>query len=628
MGEIFNITMDSNNLSEFDSHTGVITSVAALMGSSVAGMSIAITSSADRYGAIAFTQLTGANFRTRYYVDPNTLTMASNDSFVCLLIRQSSTIVGEVRLAYIASAYTVQTRWKEDSTSFKDGPSATISDAAHYIEVRWQRAANASSNDGVVQLYVDGVSQGSISTFDVSTIAQPDNVRFGAADGIDGGTSGTLYLDELVIRDDDTEIGEANPTPTPPAGGGEFPPVNGIASETHADNTRLIPSYHQSKGFSVSVFDPKVQGQNFLYSDAHEIIQNDSYTSRASGGFWDGRFNVVAKHKDVADEWLDKGLGRHIEVWSPDMERMWEGFVNSIEVAIDGESFSIGPLLGMLNKGRLWYSAFVRLDNGQGSTGVRLSTDYAENTDSQLEYGIIERALSGGGIPSSNAENLRDLQLTESAYPNTSRRGELTNSPGEGLLISVSLLGYVHFLKAYTYTNATKGTQTISAKIEAVLAADPNSIFSTDYVNIETNSVIVDTYEDGSNSAFDIIFGDLSGYGNASDERLLMGVYEDQKFHYQSLPSSVAYQVERIGSEEAFFTPSGEIVHPWGVNVGEWVRTNHIIASEVNSLRQNVQTELLETATFKPPNNLAWEGGKYGRLPQALGRLGLSGIGA
>ncbi len=95
-----------------------------------------------------------------------------------------------------------------------------ISDAEHYVEVLVTYASGPSANDGVMTLWVDGSQQGTDTTLDLYNTTKPNEARLGAVVGIDSGTSGTFYLDEFVLRDDDTEIG-------PVSGGGV--PIGAIA---------------------------------------------------------------------------------------------------------------------------------------------------------------------------------------------------------------------------------------------------------------------------------------------------------------------------------------------------------------------------------------------------------------
>lgn len=615
MTEIVNITLDDNTLSEFDSTTGVSASPGAGLGFSAAGLYVNLTSLADRYGSISFTQFTSEEMRTRFYIDTNSLTMASNDSFIVLELRDSTTVRGEVRLAFVSSNYTIETKWSEDSASLKNGPTSTVSDGEHCVEVLWTRASDAGSNDGSVELFIDGASVGSVTDYDTFTIGQIDNIRLGAANGVDAGTSGLFFVDELIIRDDDTEIGLNVES--------FDPPTNVPLVETTPNINKIVPSIYQSKEFSTNIGIPLVVGNSLLYSDMDERVKNLTYTNKAMGGFWDASFSFEGK-KDFANDWLEKGLFRHVEITNPSGDTVWEGFVNQIDVTVGNSEFTVGPLMGIVNRGRLWYSRFLPLDSG-GFTGARVATDYAENTDSQNEYGIIEKELSGGGVSADSAENLRDLHIAENSFPKTYRQGSLGNFK-EGITIRISLLGYVHLLKLYGYTQETVETVTVDAKIKNVLSSEPNSLISTDHTNIEASTTEVVNEADGSSTAYEELFDGLGSLGDADNNRYIMGVREGRKFYYKKVEESLDYRVEQFGREDKFFNASGGIINSWDVQEGKWVRLGNILNSDKGTFRKNADTEYLETVTMRVPDEVIWSGGSYGKLAQALGRLGLKGI--
>jgi hypothetical protein len=75
-------------------------------------------------------------------------------------------------------------------------PYVNISSAAHAVEIAW----SAGSGAGVrLQLYVDGVLRQSLSGQNTSPY-RIDSVRLGRPAGANGGSTGTLYLDQFVSR--------------------------------------------------------------------------------------------------------------------------------------------------------------------------------------------------------------------------------------------------------------------------------------------------------------------------------------------------------------------------------------------------------------------------------------------
>jgi hypothetical protein len=82
-----------------------------------------------------------------------------------------------------------------------------LSDAPHYIEVLVAYASSAVASDATLTIWIDGVQADQVTGIDLYDRSKPDTVLLGVVT-VASGTSGTIYLDELVLRDDDTEIGE------------------------------------------------------------------------------------------------------------------------------------------------------------------------------------------------------------------------------------------------------------------------------------------------------------------------------------------------------------------------------------------------------------------------------------
>lgn len=216
-GVVFDIDVEEGDLSDWESTGGTITATAgsALVGSY--GMDVDTTSGSSAYGLMSgiSAYLSGkTNWRYRMYLDVNTLTMAEGDSFWIVWGRDSivTNLRFELRLMMTSGNYTIRAAVKDDSEGTDATAFYTISDAPHYIEVRCQKATNSTSNDGELQLYVDGVSQELISTIDnYDNFEELDNIRVGGATSIDPGTSGSFYQDDVIFRNDDTPIGPDGP---------------------------------------------------------------------------------------------------------------------------------------------------------------------------------------------------------------------------------------------------------------------------------------------------------------------------------------------------------------------------------------------------------------------------------
>lgn len=210
MGEVFNIRHETD-LSEYTStqtDSGDLSqSESAALAGSAGGLLCTIDDQNAIYGEKTFTELSNGAYRFRFYVDPNGLTMASADGFVCAWLLNGSSNRALIIFHYDGSNYDVFLRVYDDAVSTNDTAYYDISDSEHYIECRITYASSAEASDGTAELFIDGVSQEELTGLDLYDLSEPDKARLGACYGVDVGTSGTLYLDEFVLRDDATEIG-------------------------------------------------------------------------------------------------------------------------------------------------------------------------------------------------------------------------------------------------------------------------------------------------------------------------------------------------------------------------------------------------------------------------------------
>lgn len=209
--EIFEITHNGGDLSEYTTTqigsgpSLVVSTAAALKGAK--GLAVTVGSDGIVYGEKDFTWAS-QYLRARFYIDPNSFTMATSDNFYVLWLKtaggQSSAYV---RIERSSTQYKVYAGMRDDIGNYADTSRYQITDASHYVEVEFKRAANSSSVDGTTKLYIDGTLQETVSSQDVFDVNRPTKCYLGAVNGLDPGTSGTFYLDDLVLRDSSTIIG-------------------------------------------------------------------------------------------------------------------------------------------------------------------------------------------------------------------------------------------------------------------------------------------------------------------------------------------------------------------------------------------------------------------------------------
>lgn len=106
--------------------------------------------------------------------------------------------------------------------------------------------------------------------------------------------------------------------------------------------------------------------------------------------------------------------------------------------------------------------------------------------------------------------------------------------------VAFTVGGYVDFLE-FPYENTGATTYTTREKIIDVLEAEPNTIFSTEYSFIETNTLSVFEEETNNNSGQQIIKSLASLGGDSNNNRRIYGIKEDRTFFIEELPTTVTY---------------------------------------------------------------------------------------
>lgn len=214
MGDLFNITHEAGNLSEYSSTVidggDLSAAAAAALAGTGYGLQCVIDDTTAIYGLTSISA-PASQLRYRFYIDPNSLSMGSGENFVCSAIygtHATVSLVAGCHLGWDGSSFEIRAFCFDDGNAFRGTSFYNISDGAHYVEVHLTRASAASANDGSISLYIDGALQQTVSAIDTyDAFNLISSMRLGAIVGIDAGTSGTLYLDEFKANDDGGEIG-------------------------------------------------------------------------------------------------------------------------------------------------------------------------------------------------------------------------------------------------------------------------------------------------------------------------------------------------------------------------------------------------------------------------------------
>ena len=314
-------------------------------------------------------------------------------------------------------------------------------------------------------------------------------------------------------------------------------------------------SVYQSVGLSISAFKPTIDTSTPLYTPDGTLItdqigqQADSYAHEiaADGGYWSARITFPAP-RQVLETWFEQGLNRHIEVYGPELTKVWEGFVNQITYSAGTLSAVHGPLMQVGNRASVTYTPILDATTNPPTVGTQTTTTILDDDDSRALYGVFETVLSQGQLlddgVTDQAEQIRNTYLAENAWPQSSEEIGLGDTAQPS--ITLDCLGYVHRLQRYVMQDTNHVTVVVSnddgtGKLQLAIADDPNGLFPQTWTYTEDNLSLVSRYENDNRTAWDVIT-ELVSTGDTNYDRYTFGVYNDRLAHYAVVPTAVAYQ--------------------------------------------------------------------------------------
>jgi hypothetical protein len=388
--------------------------------------------------------------------------------------------------------------------------------------------------------------------------------------------------------------------------------------------TIIIPSKSRSFTPSIVVSTPSwITASQFTDDNLAYGMESYSHTIAATGGYDSASLSAKMRIRE-AGRWFTKALGRDFAYYSPQGLKRWHGFINSITVNIGPLSYTIGPVIDIANRSQVLYST-KQYDTNPPIGGQETATAVSNVTASQARYGIFQTTLNGGSGTAAQMDEILAVFLAENSEPFRDTAASFS-ADGEAQ-ISLEMLGYHHLLKRYPYSATTVGTQNASAKISAVLAADPSSRFSSSSLFIEANTTQVPIAEPDKPYAWDVIQNTIA-VGDGSGNRMLFGIYNDLVAHYESLPTTVTRQMLLSDPAQRVESISGALIYPWDMRPGVWVAVQDFIigAQQASDLKSDFRNIMVETVSYTAPFGLSINGKKVETLPQILARYGISGI--
>jgi len=378
-------------------------------------------------------------------------------------------------------------------------------------------------------------------------------------------------------------------------------------------------SNFESTGLRIRASDPllKTNRSPLLYE--LNAVNEYNHEIRLLGGFYSANIAFVDNEENIND-WIQSGVGRHIEVHNPALDLAWAGFVDVVEVTFGENTYSVGPLVDTGNRVAVIYST-VDTSETEPVVGERAITAFADNSASQNIYGVWEKIRSLSGATSTVAEQVRDTYVNDPAwaYPYVSNK---LNTQSSDLIVNLKCLGYWHYLNAFYYTNSAAGDVDLSDKLQDVIAS--HSIFSTDYSKITANTIQVPDAVDQEQFGETLIKRYVS-IGDASNNPYHAGFYGNQRLVYATVPTTIEYQ-KRRGQQVT--DRLGGIVSPWDVRPAKWLFQPDMLVGRhppvtSASLGSDPRAMLVDVVKYTAPYELNIAGTKYSQLDQLLVKNGL-----
>jgi len=393
------------------------------------------------------------------------------------------------------------------------------------------------------------------------------------------------------------------------------------------DTTPAVPlawqdfqTFHQEVGLVAIIYEPIVAGATRI-TTVDVNMDTYSHTISANGGY--NSMSITLSDDQVSvDEWVEKGIARHIEIYSHAGTKVWEGFVNVVNANMGGIEISVGPLMDIGNRVSVSYAP-VDYGFSPPLVGDTTVTTIAENELSQSIYGIIEKVLNGGRVTDDTAELIRDTFLVERSNPETSSTISIGSGGGQTSL-TIECLGYWYFTNAYVYNDTDSGAIQVDTRIEEILEGNPNTTMFGNLF-IDTNNSLVPEESDEDKLAMAHLT-QLLALGGASDQRYTLGVYEDRDIYYKEIPSVPAYKTTLSDQGQKILTYEGALVYPWDVRPAQWIFVSDALIgryTDTTDYYEDPRYIFIEQVEYSAPWGITMTGNRIGTFDQIMARFGI-----
>jgi len=395
----------------------------------------------------------------------------------------------------------------------------------------------------------------------------------------------------------------------------------------------------QTLGLSIHLFQPSIAltiaapnncditPRGAVLGDVTNLVSDYTHTHSAFGGFDTASFTITATQDEV-ERWFDVALGAHVEVLDDAGDIVWEGYADQINIGLGALSIARGPVTDIANQVYIVYQEKDTSTSPNTHSAPRILWPALETVDSQRAYGIRAAFTTVNAATAALATQIGTMWMQENAWPRLSEQVAISGGGGGGPTVQFSCKGYFHSM-TQTYYSTALGNIDASAKLAAILTWENtyvNGLFTPTNAFITTNTTQVPANEV---DYIDMItqIEEIVSVGDAAFNRYLFQVGAERLVTYGPMPTVYKYQQDLTWDRQAIMTRQGEVVMPWAVKSGEWLRLLNWLPGmeEQATLRQDPRMMFIERVTYTAPFDVALSCGKSDRIDQVMAQLGLAG---
>jgi hypothetical protein len=203
-------TGDSHAFTDDYGNGHITVSALAALNGTLRGMACSLgTDTTDRNVSRPLGPPPSGTLSLRFYFDPNGIAYPTGEQFALLGVQTAGSpwAVAEADYRRSGANHQLLVYGIHDNGTWAEGLPFVITDAPHLVEIHIERATTGAASDGRVRIWVDGTLKDTVAGIDnYDAWKSISQIQVGAS-GLDAGASGSFYLDELRITENDDMIG-------------------------------------------------------------------------------------------------------------------------------------------------------------------------------------------------------------------------------------------------------------------------------------------------------------------------------------------------------------------------------------------------------------------------------------